>query len=163
MTVYCPPIVSSIGLRGWSSSGASPEAQKIEHRLEHLLAHFLETRLQQLIPEIVKVASEHRGIVDLETVVAAIRFAYVLPRFGSLPEVSVDPDGEISFDWAGKSGEILSVSIDRRGRLAYAAWFGEGSRTHGIEGFADRCPKPLVRAIERINSSAGPVASRLLL
>jgi hypothetical protein len=152
MTVYCPPIDSSIGLRGWSSSGASAEAKNVEELFDQWLNHYLESRLQSLIPEIENlrgVNDELSTPVDGETVSSALQFAYCLPRFGPIPEVSADPDGEISFDWIGPSGEMFSVSVNKQKRLAYAGWFGEGSRIHGIERLAKECPKQIVRGIEK--------------
>ena len=152
MTVYCPPMETSLGLRGWASTGVSDVARQVKLSLEKSLEHYLETRLEFLLPEIenLYMVSDETSIpVDLDTVRAATQFAYSLPRFGPIPEVSADPDGEISFDWAGPSGEMFSVSVSKQNRLAYAGWFGEKSRIHGIEQLAEGCPQQIVRGIER--------------
>lgn len=152
MTVCCPPLDASFGLRDWASTGVSDVACQVTQAFEESLIHYLEPRLKLLLPEIesLLVASDETSIpVDLNTVRAARRFAYSLPRFGPLPEVSADPDGEISFDWAGPSGEMFSVSVNKQNRLAYAGWFGEGSRVHGIEQMADGCPQQIVRGIAK--------------
>lgn len=152
MTVYCPPVETSLGLRSWTSAGASDVARLVESKLEHSLEHYLGTRLDLLIPEIKNLQNgtdEDSISVDPKTIRAAIEFAYSLPRFGPMPEISADPDGEISFDWVGPSGEMFSVSVNSQNRLAYAGWFGEKSRIHGIEQLAEDCPQPIVRAIEK--------------
>ena len=151
MTVYCPPIATSLGLRSWASSGVSEVARQVKLSLDKSLEHYLETRLESLLPEIENLysAPDQSIAVDLDTIHAATQFAYSLPRFGPLPEVSADPDGEISFDWTGQSGEMFSVSVNKHYRLAYAGWFGEKNRIHGIEQLGESCPQQVVRGIER--------------
>jgi hypothetical protein len=152
MTVYCPPVDTSLGLRDWASTGVSDVARQVKLALEKSLEHYLETRLELLLPEIenLHAVSDETSIpVDLDTIRAATQFAYSLPRFGPMPEVSADPDGEISFDWIGPSGQMFSVSVNKQNRLAYAGWFGEKSRIHGIEQLAESCPQQIVRGIEK--------------
>lgn len=152
MTQYCPTFDTSLGLRGWASSGVSDVARQGKLSLEKWLGHYLEPRLELLVPEIenLRVDSDESEIgVDSDTISAATQFAYSLPRFGPLPEVSADPDGEISFDWIGPSGQMFSVSVNKQNRLAYAGWFGEKSRIHGIEQLAESCPQQIVRGIEK--------------
>ena len=152
MTVYCPPLDTSVGLRDWASTGVSDMAHQVKRALEESLEHYLETRLEFLLPEIenLYLDSDEASIpVDTETILAAKQFAYSLPRLGPIPEVSADPDGEISFDWVGSSGEMFSVSVNKQNRLAYAGWFGEKSRIHGIEQLAEGCPQQIVRGIEK--------------
>lgn len=148
MTVYCPQIDDSLGFRSWVSTGVSDVATRVGQVFEESLEHYLESRLEVLIPEIENL-SNGPTIVDGNTISAAVQFAYSLPRFGPIPEVSADPDGEISFDWFGRSGEMFSVSVNSRKRLAYAGWFGETSRIHGIEKLAEGCPQQIVRGIQR--------------
>src|SRR5260370_4207061 len=152
MTLYCPTFDTSLGLRGWASSGVSDVARQVEQSLEESLEHFLKPRLMFLLPEVesLTVDSDEGQIpVDSDTVRAAMQFAYSLPRFGPMPEVSADPDGEVSFDWIGPTGKMFSVSVNKNNRLAYAGWLGEESRIHGIENLADTCPQQIVRGIEK--------------
>src|SRR6266853_2282447 len=152
MTVYCPSIDTSLGWRDWASTGVSDVAGKLDLALEESLNHYLQTRLETLLPEIenlLAVSDETSIPVDPATIRAATQFAYSLPRFSPLPEVSADPDGEISFDWSGPSGEMFSVSVNKHNRLAYAGWFGEKSRIHGIEQLAEGCPQQIIRGIEK--------------
>jgi hypothetical protein len=152
MTVYCPTAETALGLRGWASTGVSEEARLVQESFEVSLQHFLKTQLDRLLPEIESlgtISDENLIPVDADTIGAATQFAYSLPRFGPLPEVSADPDGEISFDWIAPSGQMFSVSVNKQNRLAYAGWFGERNRIHGIEQLAENCPKQIVRGIEK--------------
>ncbi len=152
MTQYCPTFDTSLWLRDRTSTGVSEVARQVKLSLEKSLGHYLEPRLELLLPEIenLHAVSDETSIpVDLDTIRAARRFAYSLPRFGPLPEVSADPDGEISFDWIAPSGQMFSVSVNKQNRLAYAGWFGEKSRIHGIEQLAESCPQQILRGIEK--------------
>ena len=127
--------------------GVSSEAIGLRAFLKRSFDHYLEPRLNLLVPEIESVVKDE-PVVKADTFGAAIRFAYCLPRFGPLPEVSVDPDGEISFDWISPSGdEMFSVSVNNQNQLAYAGWFGEKSRVHGIEQLGQSCPQEIIRGI----------------
>jgi hypothetical protein len=137
-------------------SGSSEAASELSAHLNHVLQHYSDHRLNLLIPEILSVirnarldAGPAQMSVAPQTAAQAIRFAVLLPKSEAIPEISADPDGEISFDWASKSGRMFSVSIDAGGRLAYAGRFGENSKTHGIEQLSDFCPAEILRGIER--------------
>jgi hypothetical protein len=151
MTVYSPPMDASLGLRDWGSTGVSDVAEQVKLAFQETVMHYLEGRLDVLVPEIVNLrgAADDSIPVDVDTILAAVRFAYSLPRLGPLPQVSADPDGEISFDWSGSSGEMFSVSVNKHNRLAYAGWFGENSRVHGIEQLAESCPRQIVWGIDK--------------
>jgi len=142
---------SSFCLPGWKSAGVSDEARTVVKLSQEAVVHYAAPKLDLLLPEIDSLLTSPDGPpVDSDTVNAAELFAFLLPRFVPLPEVSADPDGEISFDWLGPSGKMFSVSVNKQNRLAYAGWFGENSRNHGIEQLAESCPQEILRGIERV-------------
>lgn len=57
--------------------------------------------------------------IDLETYYQSERFINCLPDDIPYPEVTPDPDGEVSFEWFKSSHKIFSVSIGRNGELSY--------------------------------------------
>jgi len=154
MTVYCPAFDRSAF---WSvdvqrETGSSVEAKSVQRNIGESLDHFLQPRLEQLIFPIIDVFASNQSQeipVAPETANTAIAFARLLPRMVPIPEVSSDPDGEISFDWTTPSGKMFSVSVSRSGRLSYAGWFGENSRIHGTENLADRLPEEILRGIQK--------------
>ena len=142
-------------IRGYDS-GSSDAASELSARLDTVLRHYSEHRLEILVPEILSVTRSTRddlvteqAPVEPETAAHAIRFAVLLPKSQAIPEISADPDGDISFDWIGKTGNMFSVSVDRNGRLAYAGRFGDNSKIHGIEQLFQTCPPEILRGIER--------------
>jgi hypothetical protein len=155
MIAYSPTAETFFGRLSRVEVGFSDAAARLRRGIDESLEHYLKPRLDQLVPEIEEVVvSSHTvgylGIpVDQETADMGVEFASRLPRFAPIPEISPDPDGEISFDWIQASGRMFSVSVNKSGRLAYAGWFGENSRVHGIEKLADRLPKAIADGLER--------------
>lgn len=152
MTTYCPTIGSYWGSKLREGIGVSDEAIIVLQKAEESLKDYLEPRLLQIVPEIRYAVSESRSgtvPVDQGTFEAAVSFASLLPRSVPIPEVSADPDGEISFDWIGPSQKMFSVSVNKFGRLAYAGWFGEDRSVHGTESFNREFPQEVIRALIR--------------
>jgi hypothetical protein len=71
------------------------------------------------------------------------RFLDALPSTIPDPEISVDPDGEISLDWCSAPDKMFSISLGSKGRLSYAGLNGE-KRSHGIEFFQKDIPVSLI-------------------
>ena len=152
MTAYCPTIGSHWGGKLREGVGVSDEAIIVHQKTEESLKDYLEPRLLQIVPDIRYAVGESQSSatpVDHGTLEAAIAFASLLPRSVPLPEVSADPDGEIAFDWIGPSQKMCSVSVNKSGRLAYAAWFGEDRAVHGTENLNREFPQEIIRALIR--------------
>ena len=79
----------------------------------------------------------------------ARRFARVLPPEFPPPDVGVDPDGEVSFEWDLAPRQVLSVSISQEGRLSFAALFGE-ERIHGTEYLRATVPPFILMSLKRL-------------
>lgn len=62
---------------------------------------------------------------DRASFALAMRLAERLPSAVPDPEVGVDPDGEVSFDWFAAPRQTFSVSVGSDGILRYAALVGE--------------------------------------
>jgi hypothetical protein len=153
MTVWCTTFGSSPTLNRYAS-GESDAAQTAERGIRETIRHYKEPQLKLLQSEIEEIAAETNATprvipIDAATVDAAMAFASQLPRSLPAPQVAPDPDGEISFDWMGRSGKIFSVSINAVGRLAYAGRFGEKSKVHGTEQLAEDCLPEIIRGIAR--------------
>jgi len=160
MIAYCPSLEDSPAAMTWQAQGASEAASQLATHLGEVLENYSGPRLQLLIPEIlalvrgseVESSDSEQAPVTPATATQALRLAVLLPKSQQIPEISADPDGEISFDWVGNSGMMFSVSIDATGRLAYAGRFGERSKIHGIEQLSSSCPHEILRGIERVAS-----------
>ena len=78
----------------------------------------------------------------------AKRFARSLPFSFSSPEVSAEPDGEITFEWYSNPTRVFSVSVGSNNELHYAGLFG-ASRAYGTEVFHDEIPEVILSHIKR--------------
>lgn len=82
-------------------------------------------------------------------VINAYSFIDALPSNVSMPEVSIDPDGEISFDWIGGARRRFSISLGARNVISYAGLFGS-DKVAGSERFQGALPRALVDHIKRV-------------
>lgn len=91
--------------------------------------------------------------VEPSTYLYAREFLSLLPSTAPMPEVSVDRDGEISFEWDYGPRQVFSVSVGRDGTLTYAGLFGY-SKTHGVEHLREALPVAISHNLERVAASA---------
>lgn len=89
--------------------------------------------------------------INKESYIDAQRFLNNLPVGIEMPEISVHPDGEVSFEWYKKKGYILSISISPNDEIAYACRLGL-SKKHGIEYFGDDIPETILEKIKKLSS-----------
>jgi hypothetical protein len=81
----------------------------------------------------------------------AICFSRLLPINIPVPEIYVDPAGEITFEWYLAPRRVFSVTARRNKELAYAGLFGVNN-THGIEHLYDEVPETILNNILRVLS-----------
>lgn len=74
---------------------------------------------------------------------------HVLPSDVPPPEIAVEPDGEIAFNWQSAADQMFSVSVGTRGRLSYAGLFG-GEDVYGSTFFVDVLPTNILLAIKKV-------------
>lgn len=149
-----------------ASPGVSGEAETITKRIEEVLADFwLSAALSA------KYVEAHQALVSaceeasrenwdgygarpfaLQASAAADRFLRALPTTAPSPEISVDPDGEIAFEWYLGPRRVLSVSVGSTNQLTYAALLGPNI-VHGTETFVDELPPSIVANLSRLLSS----------
>lgn len=79
----------------------------------------------------------------------AKRFIDLLPLSFSPPEISVEGDGEIAFDWIRSKDYYLSLSIGNSDYCHYAAIIGP-NRYHGKELIVDAFPETVIPLIHKI-------------
>jgi hypothetical protein len=89
--------------------------------------------------------------VSFATYESAKQFLLALPRGIRKPEVSADPDGEISFEWYASPSRVFSVSISANNEINYAGLFG-ASRAYGSEVFHDEIPQVVLAHVRRVAS-----------
>jgi hypothetical protein len=83
--------------------------------------------------------------------VEAYHFLRLLPTNTPLPEVSLDPDGDIVFEWYRAPRQVFSISVGINGELVYAGLFGS-NKANGTEFFEDEVPKTILDNLARVYS-----------
>lgn len=89
--------------------------------------------------------------ISLDSYRNAQLFAMTLPTTIPLPEVSVDPDGEVSFEWYRGPRMVFSLSISAHNEINYAGLFGH-NKVNGKEYFYDEIPKAIFDNLDRLLS-----------
>jgi hypothetical protein len=87
-----------------------------------------------------------KTFIGLATYERAAKFLTALPTCAAAPELSVDPDGEIAFDWAAGE-DMLSISLNASGRISYAADIG-GQSSSGPGFFGGVVPEDILGAVK---------------
>lgn len=99
-------------------------------------------------------AREHdTEVQQSEVLMLAQRFLLALPGAVPAPELSFDDDGEVSFDWKGREGELLTITLREDGRLSYAARLSAYNREHGTKKFVDAIPRTLVELVHEVTGT----------
>ena len=91
--------------------------------------------------------------VQSETIALARAFIDQLPAFVPPPDVTPEPDGEISLDWRAGPWRTFSVSIGPQGRLTYAGLFGRVPNARGTEVLGDFIPASILTGLTRLLQS----------
>lgn len=79
----------------------------------------------------------------------ARKFISLMPRDWKKPEISADPDGEVSVEWHGGNRRRFSVSIGADERVSYAWLFGS-ERGNGTDTFLDEIPFGVATQVNRL-------------
>lgn len=86
--------------------------------------------------------------VEQSAIAYAEAFGVALPSDIEAPEISVDRDGDILFEWDFDARRTFSVSVSRDGIIYFAGLFGAG-RIHGSEVLAWGIPTSIAQYIRR--------------
>jgi len=81
----------------------------------------------------------------------ALKVADLLPTDIDDPEVASTPHGEIDFDWMNENREMLTLSIDANGAVAWATEIN-GSSCHGAFAEVSELPCPLECCLRQLHS-----------
>lgn len=89
--------------------------------------------------------------INIDSYEYALNFALSLPSSIPVPEVYVNPDGYVTFEWYEAKRKVFTVSVGNRNELAYAGLYG-ASKTYGVEYMYEEIPENIIRNINRVYS-----------
>lgn len=87
--------------------------------------------------------------INFDAYLQARRFLEALPTTTPPPEVSADPDGEVSLDWIFGPRKALTLSIGANGRCSYA-WIRGKRTSRGTEWLDDEVPTNILNALAQL-------------
>ena len=126
------------------------EVLLLEFARERPESHEVRRKLLSAVDDAAINPVELRGVPPSHaTIEHARRFASVIPVSVPLPDVSVYPGGDISFEWQEDRSRVFTVLVDGQGRLHYAGLFGD-SDVHGTERCANGLPASILAGIQRV-------------
>ena len=143
--------------------GVSESANEIQRETEELQRNFSRSitfgeHLSEMIERLFEARQEHvinnwdgygAKAIDEQSYQNAIRFILSLTPDIPAPEIGVEPDGEVVFEWYGGKREVFSISIGSRNELTYAGLYGI-SKTYGVEHFYGSITNTLLDNISRV-------------
>lgn len=145
-------------------SGVSDSAQKIKSATgeisDSLASTYTMGRIIKILDELAEIANKHSSdgwgsegtkAVNRASYNNAFKFVLALPSSLMMPEIYVDPDGIITFEWYEDKRRVFSVSIGNRGELSYAGLFGS-NRTCGVEYLTGYIPELIINNVQRVYS-----------
>lgn len=166
MTTLAFPVVGSGLLNPMPSSyGISGSADTLRACVDDAREHFsqsvsISTFFDQSLARLNRVGDEALSAgwdgygarqLSFQSYSQALKLLQALPTSTPVPDVSIEPDGEVEFSWALGARRLLSVSVGPDGRIAYAALFGE-SRAYGAEFLGAEIPRTILENLQRVFS-----------
>lgn len=87
--------------------------------------------------------------ISYDAYIKAKQFVDTWPANLPLPEVSADPDGEVSLEWYRSPKRVFSVSIGPNDEITYAG-ICDRNKAHGTETFQTQIPKVVLEHVSRV-------------
>jgi len=142
------------GMRGPAAGPTATQLVKITVSALEELKSGVTAGSSYVFHDLSSLAAEH-GIDphDSSTLKLAQLFLFSLPSHFRAPELALDSDGEVLFDWRGSAGEMLTIALRGDGRLSYAARMSSWDKDHGTKRFVDSIPAAVLSHIRKVSES----------
>ncbi len=140
----------------WADTAVSPAARAA--RADDIDISPLETEIVSIIDierierplVFALIAAEEAGVsVPPLALHDAIRFAQSIPLDWPAPEIVVEQNGDVAFDWVLDSRRVLSVAIGPSGSAGYAALVGY-EPTYGRVFLTSGIPETILRLMSAV-------------
>jgi hypothetical protein len=168
MTITCAESINASFFAFPSNLGVSSEAEELEKQtidLQEILTEsiIIGKHYKEVLMYLFEAFNEYSfdnwdgygaKAVDPFSCSKAIHFSKQLPMNIPIPEIQIDTDGEVRFEWYRSPRQVFSITVRPNGELAYAGLFG-ASKTHGTEYLDDELPSVVLDNIYRVYSRRG--------
>lgn len=140
---------------GLSNYGIGPEATKLGAMLADALSPLgRQNPIEPAIHDLYTLGQESEidegATLTAEMLEISKRFLLAWPKTLPAPELALDRDGEVTFDWSASHRRMFSVSLRSDGRVSYAGRLSARRTIHGTEAFDDSVPKQIVEAVKQL-------------
>lgn len=142
---------------GLNNYGIGPEASRLEELLADALSPLSrQNPIEPVIHDLYTLRQESQAeagvTLDVETLELGKRFLLAWPKTLPVPELALDRDGEVTFDWSAPHRRMFSVSLRSDGRVSFAGRLGARRTVHGTEAFDDSVPEQIVESVKQLYS-----------
>lgn len=134
----------SIGLFGNSSTRPSGPSASLESRWEGL-----QVALEEAVSDAKELGSDRDDSWRRGALGRGLGVLATLPASVDLPEIDVDSDGDVRFEWIGVPRTRVVLSINANNVVSFAAIWPGGS-VHGEEVFLGGLPDVVWGALGRV-------------
>ena len=143
---------------GYSAAATTPAVGEVGRRLESLLKGGFSEAKQSLSASVSRVYDELHalahsyGTVEFPETVKRVAMAFLeaLPTDVPAPDLGLDSEGEVTFDWAGTNGRMMTLALRHDGRLSYACRISASDKQNGTKVFVDAVPNVVVECIRQV-------------
>jgi hypothetical protein len=139
---------------GLANFGGGPESVELRRlTAQAISALSSSSHVQAALDDLFTLQQEARADAlefSRETLETAKRFLIAWPKTMPTPQIALDTDGEVVFDWAAPARRLVSVSLRADGRLSYAGKLSARRTVHGTEAFDDTVPESIVDAVKSL-------------
>jgi hypothetical protein len=98
--------------------------------------------------ELDKLAREQgTTVAESALLTLAQRFLLVLPGDIPAPEIDLDNDGDILFDWHGSGLKMFTLALAENGRVSFAARLSPTKKRSGSDQFLDSIPQEIAELV----------------
>jgi len=135
------------------ASGASGETRTADHEIacatQNTKSQYYFSAVHNLINLFEESKRMERDTMLPTTFVRALKLLDTIPSGFPVPEIGLDPDGEVAVDWIRRDRTTVSVSVGPEGDPTYAAGLADGT-AYGYVRWADRFPGALRDLLRRL-------------
>ena len=80
----------------------------------------------------------------------AKRLLLVLPSDIPSPDLDIDSEGDVLFDWYGSGSSMLTLALRKDGRICFAARLSPMRSRNGIDQFIDSVPQEIISLVRTV-------------
>ena len=149
------PMVNLLGYASPSSQDAV--LNFLRTASEHFESPASRHRRKEAIDSVMDAYAESRQAGEVEPISElickeTIDFLRKLPSSLPVPQVVLEPNGDLALEWFVSNYCSFLVGFSGKGIMTYAGLFGRGQKTYGTELISEAIPSSVVENIRRVLS-----------